>query len=152
MGSCRFCWRFVHTFPWYLKSNWSNDFGHAETVSGVEKRVVLRNELFFALKVEWEYNVWTKIRFLAIGFFLFTCGNFILFFTVYSVFWVKFLKRFPYPLMVHSRPSFLFESNFHFSLAVFSSHAAFWHWFCFFFKLLWSVFFKCVSQFTHSPF
>ena len=36
----------VHTFSWFLKSNWSGGFGHAETGSGVKKRVVLRREFF----------------------------------------------------------------------------------------------------------
>ena len=29
-----------------LKSNWSSDFGHAETGNGAKKRVVLRREFF----------------------------------------------------------------------------------------------------------
>ena len=36
----------VHTFSWFLKSNWSGDFGHAKTGNGVKKRVVLRREFF----------------------------------------------------------------------------------------------------------
>ena len=36
--------RSVHTFSWFLKSNWSGDFGHAETGNGAKKRVVLRRE------------------------------------------------------------------------------------------------------------
>ena len=38
--------RFIHTFSLFLKSNWSSDFGHAETGSGAKKRVVLRREIF----------------------------------------------------------------------------------------------------------
>ena len=38
--------RSVHTFSWFLKSNWSGDFGHAETGNGAKKRVVLRREIF----------------------------------------------------------------------------------------------------------
>ena len=38
--------RSVHTFSWFLKSNWSSDFGHAETGNGAKKRVVLRREIF----------------------------------------------------------------------------------------------------------
>ena len=38
--------RSVHTFSWFLKSNWSGDFGHAETGSGAQKRVVLLREIF----------------------------------------------------------------------------------------------------------
>ena len=37
---------FVHSFSRFLKSNWSSDFGHAETGSGAKKRVVLRREIF----------------------------------------------------------------------------------------------------------
>ena len=52
--------------------------------------------------------------------FLFTCGNFTLIFTVFSIFWIGFfLNGFPNPFTAHSRPSFLFELNFHFSLVVF---------------------------------
>ena len=36
--------RSVHTFFCFLKSNWSGDFGHAETGNGAKKRVVLRSE------------------------------------------------------------------------------------------------------------
>ena len=38
--------RSVHTVSLSLKSNWSSDFGHAETGSGAKKRVVLRREIF----------------------------------------------------------------------------------------------------------
>ena len=38
---------------------------------------------------------------------------------------VFFLDRFPNPFTAPSRPSFLFELNFHFSRVVFCSHAAF---------------------------
>ena len=38
--------RSVHTFSWFLKSNWSSDFGHAETGSGAKKRAVLRSKNF----------------------------------------------------------------------------------------------------------
>ena len=47
--------------------------------------------------------------------FLFTCGNFTLIFTVFSDF---YLSGFPNPFTAHSRPSFLFELYFHFSLLV----------------------------------
>ena len=39
--------RSVHTFPRFLKSNWSDDFDHAETRGGSEKRVILRREFFW---------------------------------------------------------------------------------------------------------
>ena len=43
---CRVCSLLrSHTFS-YLKSNWSSDFGHAETGSVARKRVVLRREFF----------------------------------------------------------------------------------------------------------
>ena len=38
--------RIVYAFSCFLKSNWSSDFGHAETGSGAKKRVVLRSEIF----------------------------------------------------------------------------------------------------------
>ena len=41
--------RSVHTFLRFLESNWSNDFGHAETGKGAKKRVVLRRENFSLL-------------------------------------------------------------------------------------------------------
>ena len=76
-----------------------------------------------------------------------------------------FQSVFPNPLIVHSRPSFLFEANFYFSLMVFCSYAAvghwfsvffqfllesklhfslaaFWHWFCFFFLVFYLIFFR----------
>ena len=66
-----------------------------------------------------------KFRFLGGG-FLFTCGNFTLIFTVFRFFAPDFfLNGFPNPFTAHSRPSFLFELDFHFSLVVFCSHAAF---------------------------
>ena len=36
----------VQTFSWFLKSNSSSDFGHAEIGKGAKKRVVLRCEIF----------------------------------------------------------------------------------------------------------
>ena len=36
--------RSVHTFSFFLESNWSGDFGHAETGNGAKKRVVLSRE------------------------------------------------------------------------------------------------------------
>ena len=49
----RLCFlRPVHTFS-CLKSNSGSDFGHAETGSGAEKRVVLRREFSYSnFKVE----------------------------------------------------------------------------------------------------
>ena len=46
IGALSFFLRSVHTFSWFLKSNWSSDFGHAETGNGAKKRVVLRREFF----------------------------------------------------------------------------------------------------------
>ena len=43
----------------------------------------------FNFKLEWENGVWTKLRFLASGFFLFPCGNFTLFFFLFF----RFLDR-----------------------------------------------------------
>ena len=38
--------RSVHTFSWFLKSNWSSDFGHAETGNRVvRKRCLNKNSL-----------------------------------------------------------------------------------------------------------
>ena len=61
-------------------------------------------------KVEWEYGVWTKIRFIGSG-FLFTCGNFTLIFTVFFRFFGSdfFLNGFSKPFIVRSRSSFLFS-------------------------------------------
>ena len=61
--------------------------------------------------------------------FLFTCGNFNLMFTVFFFRFFGshfFLNGFPNSFTAHSRPSFLFELIFLFSLVVFfGSHAAF---------------------------
>ena len=105
--------RSVHTFSCFLKSNWSSDFGHAETGSGAKKQVILRCVFNSNFKVQWENGVWTKICFLACG-FLFT--------------WIslRFLLI-SNPFIVHSRASFLLEPKFHFSLVVFCSHAVFLH-------------------------
>ena len=57
--------------------------------------------------------------------FLFTCGDFTLI-LIFFRFWIGFfLNGFFNPFLVHSRPSFLFEPNFHFSLVDFCAHAAF---------------------------
>ena len=55
--------------------------------------------------------------------FLFTCGNFTRFLLFFRFFGSDFiLNGFPNPFTAHSRPSFLFELNFHFSLLVFFVH------------------------------
>ena len=107
-----------------------------------KQEVERKSEWFCGLnskfKVEWENGIWTKIRFLASG-CLFTCGNFTLLFTVFSIFGSDFfLNSYPNPFIVYSRPSFLFEPNFHFSLIIFSSRAVFRHFV--FFLLFWSDF------------
>ena len=141
---CRLCFlRSVHTFSWFLKSNWSCDFGHAETGNGA-KSEWFWGVIFFRsnFKVEWENGVWTKIRFLGSG-FLFTCGNFTLIFTVFSVFWIGFfLNGFPNPFTAHSRPNFLFELNFNFSLVVFLFTCGILTLILFFFYFIDLVFFK----------
>ena len=98
-------------------------------------------------KVEWENGVWTKIRFLGSG-FLFTCGNFTLIFTVFSIFGSDFfLNGFPNPFKALSRPSFLCELNFHFSLVVFLfTCGIFTLIFCFFFLIFLSEFLKNVFR------
>ena len=59
----------LFTLSWFLKSNWSSDFGHPEAGSGAKKRVILRCDFICSnFKVEWETGVWTKIRLLASGF------------------------------------------------------------------------------------
>ena len=56
----------------------------------------------------------------------FTCGNFTLILTHFNFLdRVFFLNGFPNPLIAHSRPSFLSEPNFYFSLFIFCSNAAF---------------------------
>ena len=76
-------------------------------------------------KVERENGVWTKIHFLASG-FLFTCGNFTLFF---RFFWSDFfLNVFCNPFIVRSRSCFLFSQCKFFELYVRTCPAMF---FCF---------------------
>ena len=93
-------------------------------------------------KVEWENGVWTKIRSLGSGFF---CSHaaislwFLLFFRFFGSNF--FLNGFPNPFTAHSRPSFLFELNFHFSLMVFFHMRHFDIDFLFLFSYFWSVFF-----------
>ena len=58
------------------------------------------------------------------------------FFKLFSIFWIAiFLNGFLIEFIVHFRLR-LFEPNFYFSLVVFCSHSAFWHWFRFFFNFL----------------
>ena len=95
-------------------------------------------------KVECENGDWTKIRFLGSG-FLFTCGNFTLICTVFSIFWIGFfLNGFPNPFTAHFRPSFLFELNFPLSPVVFLFTCGIWNWFFVFFLKFSSDFFKMV--------
>ena len=100
----------VHTFSCFLMSKWS-DFGHAKT--GSEKTAF---EQKFALSLV----VFCSHAAISLCFLLF-----------FQFFWIGFffLNAFPNPFINHSRPNFLFEPNFDFSLVVFCSHAAFWHWF-----------------------
>ena len=80
----------------------------------------------FDFKVEWENSVWTKIRFLASG-FLFTCGNFTLIFTVFSIFCLCFFRNgFTNSLLVRSRSSFLFSQWKFFELLVRTCPAMFY--------------------------
>ena len=93
------------------------------------KREWLCGVKFFCskFKVEWENGVWTKIRFLASG-FLFTCGNFTLIYTVFSIFWIGFFSKwFPNPFIVRSRSSFLFSQRKFFELYVRTCPAMFFN-------------------------
>ena len=87
-------------------------------------------------KVEWENGVWTKICFLASG-FLFTCGNFTLFFTGFFNFLDRIfcLNGFHNPFIVRSRSSFLFSQWKFFELYVRTCPAMFFlfrrHDFCY---------------------
>ena len=127
LAICKLCLRSVHTYSWFLKSNWSSHFVHAETESGTKKRVVLRREFFFAQKEKTVSE--QKIYFSLVVFCSHAATSlwFLLFFLFFGSDF--FLNGFRNPFMVHSRSSFLFEPNFDFSLVLFCSHAAFWHWF-----------------------
>ena len=122
IGALSFFLRSVHTFSWF----WSQ-IGVVILVTP-KQEMERKSEWFCGVnffrsnfKVEWENGVWTKIRFLDSG-FLFTCGNFTLIFTVFSIFWIGFfLNSFPNPFTAHSGPSFLLESKLHISLVVFCS-------------------------------
>ena len=129
--------RSVHTSSWFLKSNWSSDF----VILVTPKQEVERKSEWFCdvkffrskFKVEWENGVWTKIDFLASG-FLFTCGNFTLIFTVFSIFWIVFLLNgFPNPFIVRSRSSFLFSQ---------------WKFFELYVKTCPAIFFICASKYV----
>ena len=103
--------RSVHTFSWFLKSKWSSVFVRAETGSGAKKRVVFRRDFFrFKFKVEWENGVWTKIRFLASGFFV-HMRQFDFDFYCFFVFLdrIFFSMVFSHPFIVRARSSFLFS-------------------------------------------
>ena len=76
--------------------------------------------------------------------FLFTCGNFTLIFTVFFRFFESdfFSKCFPNPFTAILGPSFLFELNFHFSLAFFCVHMLHFKIDFLFFSFFLSDFFK----------
>ena len=118
--------RSVHTFSWFLKSNWYSHSGHAETGSGAKKREVLRREFFCSkFKVEWENGVWTKIRFIASGFFV-HISNFTLILFFFRYFGLDFfLNGFPNPFKVRSWSSFLISQWIFFELCVRTSPAMF---------------------------
>ena len=110
------------------KSNWSSDFGHAETGNGAEKRVVLWREFFFALilKLSEKTVFEQKFGFSVVVF----CSHaaislwfFLLSFQFFGL--VFFLNGFSTAFTAHSRPSFLFELNFKILLVIFCSHEAF---------------------------
>ena len=85
--------------------------------------------------------------------FLFTCGNFTLIFYSFFDFLdrIFFLNGFPNPFKAHSRPSFLCELNFHFSLVVFLfTCGIFTLIFCFFFLFFYQNFLKNVFFSIHS--
>ena len=119
-------------------------------ILGTPKQEVERKSLRFYgvkffhsnFKVEWENGVRTKIRFLASGFF---CSHaaislwFLLFFLDQI-----FLNGFYNPFIVHSRPSFLFEPNFHLSLVVFIWFFSKWFLSDFFFEVIYSIRFLSV--------
>ena len=125
----------VHTFSWFLKSNWSSDFSHAENGKGAKKRVVLRSGIFCSvLKVEWENGVWTKICFLA-RYFLITCGHFFFIFYCFSIFWIRcfFLNGFSISFIVHSMTSFFVWTKISFLAYGFFTCGILTLIFCFFF-------------------
>ena len=78
-----------------------------------------------ALNLKWsEKTVFEQKFAFSLAVFLFTCGNFTLFF--FSIFWMGiFLNGFRNPFTAHSRPRFLFELNFYFSLVVLFTRSGF---------------------------
>ena len=62
-----------------------------------------------------------------------------------------FINGFPNLFTAHSRPSFLFELNFHFSLVVFLVHMRHFDIDCLFFLIFYLIFSKMVFAF-HSCF
>ena len=121
LGRCLFL-RSVHTF-WIILSQ----IGVVILVTP-KQEMGRKSEWFCGVnffdsnfKVEWENGVWTKIRFLGSGFFVHMRqfhSDFLLFFRFFGSDF--FLNGFPNPFTAHSRPNFLFELNFYFSLVVFS--------------------------------
>ena len=78
-------------------------------------------------KVEWEYGVWKKVRFIDSG-FLFTCGNFTLIISVFRFFGSDFfLNGFPNRFIVRSRSSFQFSQWKFFELYVRTCPAMFFY-------------------------
>ena len=108
--SCYVFLRSVHTFSWFLKPNWSSDFGHAETGNGAKSEWFCCVKFFrSSFEAEWENGAWTNVRFLASG-FLFTCGNITWIFTVYPIFYLIFFIWFCQFTRSPSRSSFFVKS------------------------------------------
>ena len=108
IGRCLFL-RSVHTFSWFLKSNWSQ---RVLIVNTPKQKVEHKSKWFCGVEVfhsnfnvEWENGVWTKICFLTSG-----CLHpaislwFLLVFRFFG--FNSLLNGFPHPFIVHSRPRF----------------------------------------------
>ena len=140
--SCYIFLRSVHTFSWFLKSNWSSDFGHAET-EWSEKRVVLRREMFSLYFWSRERKRCSNKNSLSRWWFFVHMQQFHLDFHCFFDFLdrIFFSNWFSQSVIVRSRPSFVFEPNLHFSLAVFGSYIGISLWFLLFFRFLYLIFF-----------
>ena len=97
-----------------MKSNWSSDFGHAETGNEAKKRMVYFKVISgLILKLSKKTVFEQKFAF----------SQVVLCFFLDRIF---FLNVFPNPFIVHSRLWFyLFEPDLPFSLVVLCSHVAF---------------------------
>ena len=124
LGRCLFL-RSVHTFSWFLKSNWSGDFGR------ICFALILKQSEKTAFEQKFGFSVVVFCSHAAISLWI------LLFCRFFGSFF--FLNDYPNPFIILSRLSFFVWTKFHFLVVVFYSHVAFWHWFSVFYLIFFTI-------------